>query len=157
MHWRCVALLQTTCDVAAELLDLDPPLTSPVQLDAAIIDPTPKCYLVDVRSFYQKDGLGWVPSGLEPAENWDTTSDALAWLLALRVQANQLQLIKKPDCIDVATIEQAASLGIVDPQFAILAKKQPQSWKLDTHLVYHSDGWKHKLLTTETQLRKLIP
>ncbi|MFM7926412.1 MAG: hypothetical protein ACKO9Q_01765, partial [Pirellula sp.] len=77
-------------------------------------------------------------------------------LLALRLRADELQLIKKPDCREVSTIEQAACLGIVDPQFAILAKKQPQNWKLDTLVVYHTDGWKTKLLAAEHPYRKII-
>jgi hypothetical protein len=86
---------------------------------------------------------------LVPAENWDTTSDTLAWLLALRIKASQLQLIKKPDCSKVQTIEQAAQLGIVDSQLAILSKKQPQDWKLDTLVVYHTNGWRKQLLTID--------
>lgn len=156
MHWRCVELLQGTCDVAAELLDLEHRLATTDQLDKAFSDPTARSYLVDVTSFYKKDSLGWIPPDLVPAENWETTSDTLAWLLALRLRADELQLIKKPDCRDVSSIEQAACFGIVDPQFAILAKKQPQNWKLDTLVVYHTDGWKTKLLAVEHPHRKLI-
>jgi hypothetical protein len=104
---------------------------------------------VDVSSFYNPGCIDWVPKGLVPAENWDTTSDTLAWLLALRIQASQLQLIKKPDCSKVQTIEQAAQLGIVDSQLAILSKKQPQDWKLDTLVVYHTNGWRKQLLTID--------
>jgi aspartokinase-like uncharacterized kinase len=156
MHWRCVELLQGTCDVAAELLGLEHRLVTTDQLDDAMRDPTARSYLVDVTSFYQKDSIGWIPPDLVPAENWDTTSDTLAWLLALRLRADELQLIKKPDCQEVSSIEQAACLGIVDPQFAILAKKQPQNWKLDTLVVYHTVGWKTKLLAAEHPYRKII-
>lgn len=156
MHWRCVELLQFTCDVAVELLDLKNRLTTTDQLDHAISDPTARSYLVDVSSFYQKDTIGWIPSELAPTENWDTTSDTLAWLLAFRIQADELQLIKKPDCRDVSSIEQAVSLGIIDPQFAILVKNQPQNWKLDSFVVYYTDGWKTKLLAVEHSHRKRI-
>jgi aspartokinase-like uncharacterized kinase len=149
MHWRCVELLEGTSDVAAELLDLEVRIKSTDQLEHAIINPTPGCYLVDVSSFYNPGCIDWVPKGLVPAENWDTTSDTLAWLLALRIKASQLQLMKKPDCSKVQTIEQAAQLGIVDSQLAILSKKQPQDWKLDTLVVYHTNGWRKQLLTID--------
>jgi hypothetical protein len=83
---------------------------------------------------------------LRPLENWDTTSDTLAWLLALRLGADELHLLKKPDCSSIHTLEQAARRGLVDPQIETLAKNRPASWHLDTYLVYHTNVWNQKLL-----------
>lgn len=147
MHWRCVDLLRATNDVAAELLDFTHRINNAEQLDAALADFTPRCYLVEVSSFYRPDLLSDLPLEHIPNENWDTTSDALAWLLALRLKANELQLIKKPDCSEIQSLEQAAELGVVDPQITQLARCQPSDWNPDTYLVYPGENrWNRKLL-----------
>jgi hypothetical protein len=146
MHWRCVELLRGTSDAAAELLGFQQRIWTPLQLDQAIADPKPSCYLVDVSSYYHPTLLNWIPQELLPPENWNTTSDSLAWLLALRIHADELQLIKKPDSSSVQSIEQAAQLGLVDPHIATLSNNQPNHWKLDTFLVYPKNGWNKKQL-----------
>ena len=151
MHWRCVELLRSTNDAAAELLELPWRVESSLQLDQITLHRKPACYLVDVPSFYHPDELSWIPQNLLPAENWDTTSDTLAWLLALKVQADELQLIKKPDCAEIHTIQQAVSLGMIDPQVLTLSQNQPSHWKLEFNLLYHKGsgprvGWSKKTL-----------
>jgi aspartokinase-like uncharacterized kinase len=147
MHWRCVDLLSATCDAAAELLGLKNRIASSKDFDAANESPSQGCYLVDVRSFYQQENLGWIPQPLVPTEDWETTSDTLAWLLALRLAADELQLIKKPDCSSVDSLEQAVSSGLVDPQMMMLSRNQPHDWKLETVLVYHTHCWNRKSLS----------
>jgi aspartokinase-like uncharacterized kinase len=144
MHWRCVRLLESTSDAAAELLQLQRLNTTPFCLDQIANKLSQGCYLVDVGSFYHRDSLDWIPSPLVPAETWDTTSDTLAWLLAFRVQAHELQWIKKPDCSEIESVEQATSLGVLDPQLLLLLQNQPSDWKLQLNLVYHSAGWQKK-------------
>lgn len=146
MHWRCVDLLRATADAAKELFGFENCLDTPADLAQAILDPNPGCYLVQVSTFYHPDNLSWLPASLRPVENWDTTSDTLAWLLALRLGADELHLLKKPDCSSIQTLEQAARRGLVDPQIETLAKNRPSEWHLDTYLVYHTTEWNHKLL-----------
>ena len=146
MHWRCVDLLRATADAAKELFDFENCLETPTELEQAILDPNPRCYLVQVSTYYHPDILNWIPAPLRPVENWDTTSDTLAWLLALRLGADELHLLKKPDCSSIQTLEQAARRGLVDPQIEALAKNRPADWHLDTYLVYHTTDWNQKLL-----------
>jgi aspartokinase-like uncharacterized kinase len=92
---------------------------------------------------------------LLPKESWDTTSDTLAWLLAFRAQADEIQLIKKPDCSEIHTLEQASAMGIIDPQLPMLSLNHPPDWKLEINLVYHKGGWrKRNILLTPTALEE---
>jgi aspartokinase-like uncharacterized kinase len=146
MHWRCVELLRATSDAARELFSFEHFLETPKALAQAILDPTPRCYLVEVSTYYHRETLDWIPIELRPVESWDTTSDTLAWLLALQLRADELHLLKKPDCSSIQTLEQAARIGLVDPQIETLAKNRPVDWQLDTYLVYHTTDWNQKLL-----------
>jgi len=150
MHWRCVELLRATWDAAAELLQFDRLIETLQDLDVATSKQTPGCYLVEASSFYHPKRLDWVPTRLRPKENWETTSDTLAWLLALRLRADELRLIKKPDCSKVESLDQAARLGLVDPQIATLSRNQPTNWKLDTVMVYHNQNWMTKTLRSRS-------
>jgi len=146
MHWRCIELLSATADVACELFDFQQRIDCKRLLDLAIAERKPGAYLVDVSSYYHPDLLVSIPASLVPSENWDTTSDSLAWLLALYIRSNELLLMKKPDCSSVLTISQAAEEGIVDPQLPLLCENQPHDWVSAVSLVYYNQGWKRRLL-----------
>lgn len=141
MHWRCIELLSTTTDVACELFDFKHRIDCRSSLDLAIDKKRPGAYLVNVSSYYHPDLLDSIPANLVPRESWDTTSDSLAWLLALYVRADELLLLKKPDCSSVLTVAQAAEEGIVDPQLPLLVENQPRELDVAISLIYYNHGW----------------
>ncbi len=73
------------------------------------------------RKFLDRDDRS--PGPLPHA--WSTTTDAIAARLAVRLQARELVLLKSADCPPGATIAEAASLGLVDAEFARAASTIP--------------------------------
>ncbi len=120
-HWLCVDLLDCTFRLAASWFDW-PAVADADQLAQSIeegfeIDrPT----LVAVRSFYGPDrdqGKRLLPS------DWQTTTDSIAALLALVVNADELVLLKSCDVDSSLNYDQLAAAGIVDEAFPTVAEK----------------------------------
>ena len=120
IHWLCVDLLQSTFRLAANWLARWQAIDSPPELDRVAascgVDET---FLVSVRSFYHRD------SGSDLPISWDTTTDSIAAELALRVDADELVLLKSCDVDSAADVFQLVREGIVDPVFPRIAAKLP--------------------------------
>lgn len=149
MHWRCVELLQATCDVAQELFGIDSRIDTGDSLTDALSSEKPGCHLVDVVSYYHPSFLKSIPRSWVPKEGWETTSDTLAWLLAKIVRADEVLLLKRPDCSDIASVEQASELGIIDEQLSVLMVGIDDTRHPDLSLVFYRDGWQKNSLSVD--------
>ena len=120
-HWLCVDLLDFTFRLMASWFDwprvLDAEqLAETVEVGFETARPT----LVSVRSFYGPDRDH--DNGLLPS-NWETTTDAIAALLALMVDADELVILKSCDVDSSLSFEQLAAAGIVDKAFPSAAER----------------------------------
>lgn len=129
MHWRCVELLDATWQVACELLPECKPLESWSAIQASLHGPGGQSFLVRVRGFYERDiehdpsiAANWIPT-----VGWQTTTDALAWLLAKRIGAQRLRIAKQCPCNTIHTIHDASAQGIVDAEISRLVASDPEA------------------------------
>lgn len=120
VHWTCIDLLDVTASIAAQLFPTFQSLGTPQALERwlARSNPVPQVAIVRIGSFY-----GPHRSDDRLPENWNTTSDSLAALLAVQVAAESLVLMKS--CSAPAQFASYAALkeaGIVDEAFPALAQ-----------------------------------
>ncbi|MBM3966046.1 MAG: hypothetical protein FJ308_13430 [Planctomycetes bacterium] len=132
MHWRCVDLLDATWQVACELMPKCKPLESWPAIQASLNAPGGQSFLVRVRGFYdrgiehdQSIEANWIPT-----VGWQTTTDALAWLLAKRIRAQRLRIAKQCPCDTIRTIHDASTQGIVDADISRLVARDPEAASL---------------------------
>lgn len=87
-----------------------------------------RTYLVRVRGFYDRgiESEPSVASNWIPRVGWQTTTDALAWLLAKRIGASRLRIAKQCQCDTIQTIHDAAAQGIVDLEISRLVACDPE-------------------------------
>lgn len=123
MHWICVELLETTLRLFAQRFDWPRIVTAEALRHAseagfAVDTPT----LISVSAFYsrQRDA-----EGVDLPCDWRTTTDAIAALLAHRVGAEELVLLKSCEVDRSASPEQLARAGIVDEAFPHVAPRVP--------------------------------
>ncbi len=127
MHWRCIRLLDATWEIACELLPFAVPIATENELERALsndrTDPRFVCHVFMVRidTFYRQDLLASIPESWRPQVGWDTTSDAIGWLLAKRIGADRMVLLKQTANIDGLSVTSAANGGIVDRELSRLA------------------------------------
>ncbi|MFN7625264.1 MAG: hypothetical protein ACK5PZ_00445 [Pirellula sp.] len=128
MHWRCVELLDATWQVACELMPECEPLESWEAIHASLSASGGRTYLVRVRGFYDRciESEPSVASNWIPRVGWQTTTDALAWLLAKRIGASRLRIAKQCQCDTIQTIHDAAAQGIVDVEISRLVACDPE-------------------------------
>lgn len=127
MHWRCVDLLDATWQVACELMPECDPLESWAAIEASFLKPGGRTFLVRVRGFYDR-GIERDPnveSYWIPKVGWQTTTDALAWLLAKRIKASRLRIAKQCPVGTIQSIHDAAAQGIVDIEISRLVAYDP--------------------------------
>ena len=132
LHWNCVSLLDATYEIAAQLLPLDGGIPDSNALDLwnqISHQPPPtadqQVMWVKVSAFYSMKLLIDIPMDWHPALDWNTTTDALAVLLALRWNASEVLLLKSCDISPHWSLQEAAQLGIVDSETPRLAKYLP--------------------------------
>ncbi len=119
-HWLCIDLLASTLRIASQLLPELPVIADAAALNEIIANSqTPsmaQTYLVHLDVFYSRK----LSATLLP-EDWTTTSDALAALLAQQVQADELVLFKSttPPSRASNALELVSS-KIVDEAFAAI-------------------------------------
>ncbi len=101
MHWRCIRLLDATFEIVSELLpqcrkvESAEDFQSCCRRDRDIVahQGGPEVFLVRIGSYYDANDA---MSRLLPA-SWETTSDALAFLLAKKLCIQELILLKSCD------------------------------------------------------------
>jgi aspartokinase-like uncharacterized kinase len=122
-HWLCVELLDVTVSLMSNWFDW-PILTSSKELQHGVAHgfATDRPTLVAVRSFYHPDHEGDSLNLRLPC-NWQTTTDTIAALLALRTNADELVLLKSCQIDPKLSLQQLADRGIVDEAFPGIAKK----------------------------------
>jgi 5-(aminomethyl)-3-furanmethanol phosphate kinase len=125
MHWRCVELLDSTWQIALELAPRCQAIESMEELVAASERGMPGLHLVRVGAFYHPDQLVHLPHHWLPKPGWQTTTDVLAWLLAKRIHADRLLLVKQCDCESIASLHEARQLGIIDSELERLVSVDP--------------------------------
>lgn len=125
LHWKCVELLDSTWEVVCTIAPDAISVRTESELNDALSNSDEAVYLVRVASFYSKlihDGLS--PES-RPATNWDTTTDALAWLLAMTIKAEQVLLVKSCEVKEDLPLVLASETGIVDREIERLAQTTP--------------------------------
>jgi aspartokinase-like uncharacterized kinase len=135
MHWRCVQLLDATWEVACELLPNATPISDWNELQFALASLHKGLFLVRVGAYYQSGTNPAIPESWLPRHGWETTTDALGWLLCKLTGAQRLWLIKQCDCDGIASLQGAAQQGIIDPELARLAAQDLGSNMVDVLFV----------------------
>ena len=122
VHWRCVGLLDHTWELAKEIFPTCDSIATREELQRFSIQRNQiGLYWVRVQSFYSRSELATIPKSWRPESNWNTTTDVLAWLLAKRIDAERIVLMKQCECDPSWSLEEAARLGVVDSELARLA------------------------------------
>ncbi len=126
MHWHCIELLQTTFELTSQLLPELHRIETIEGLIASVQLARPQHSLVAIKSFYQRETSPEIPL----PESWDTTSDSLAGLLALMVQAEELVLLKSCPITSICDESSLIQAGIVDRAFAKVNESLKANGKL---------------------------
>lgn len=126
MHWRCVELLDYTWSIAKEVFQTDYAVTSREDLERLSNRgrASGTCW-VRVQSFYSRENCGLIPDSWLPRSNWSTTSDVLAWLLGMMIDADRVILMKQCECDRAWTIAEAAHRGVIDSESSRLVDANP--------------------------------
>lgn len=121
LHWRCVELLDHTWAIAKQAYGYGVAIETTEELAKhSQQQSTPGLLWVRVQSFYSRAASHSVPIAWQPSSNWNTTTDALAWLLGKTIDADRVLLIKQCECDPKLTVADAAKLGIIDSELARL-------------------------------------
>ncbi len=115
MHWRCVRALRLTYEIACEWFPQAMPIDTPQRFVEHRTRTTPGFFLLAVDSFYSPADGDILP------QDWSTTSDSIAALLAHKLSIERLVLVKSCEIADTLTLSQAADAGIVDAAFPQIA------------------------------------
>jgi aspartokinase-like uncharacterized kinase len=125
VHWMCVDLLRATHLYAATMFPQWSSIDSVSKLRTVVATRDRGTSLVSISSFYGSDmpeGASTVAKSLP--SDWRTTTDALAGLLAVQVNADELVLLKSCEIPEVGILE-LAMRGIVDETLPNLANLIP--------------------------------
>lgn len=121
MHWRCIRLLDATWEVMCELFPDWVPIATWDQLNACATTGSNTVAIVRPGSFYSPTEVHHFLPHCHPRLDWRTTSDALAWLLAIAVEADELCIVKRCKIRETMTVEEASREHLVDSELARLA------------------------------------
>lgn len=130
-HWLCVELLRKTCEIMRQRLDW-PVIDTAIELQNWIDRPDlrPPISLLQVDTFYsrpqesKKINVQGPQTRSEPVglpESWDTTTDAIAAVLAKHIGATELILLKSCEVDQRLTLAELAEAEIVDRSFPAAA------------------------------------
>lgn len=119
-HWRCIELMEMTRSIFADWFDWDSIITSR-QLETVMANEfsSERPTVVAVKAFYDAATKSTVPM------DWCTTSDTIAAILALTVEADELVLLKRCELDPRQSIAGLAASGIVDQAIQHLADQVP--------------------------------
>jgi aspartokinase-like uncharacterized kinase len=119
-HWLCVELMETTRRLFADWFNWRS-LTSREELLKQMKAGFPSDHptIVAVRAFYDRDTEIQVPL------NWQTTSDTIAAMLAVTVNAEELVLLKSCEIDRSRDLSALCEAGIIDSGMSTLADKIP--------------------------------
>ena len=124
IHWRCIELLDHTWAIAKELLPSPRSISESNELQAAATEELHAGVLwVRVQAFYRRSTQIALPHEWRPSQDWNTTTDTLAWLLGKLIDADLTILLKQCGCDPKMSLREAARLGIVDTSLAELCEK----------------------------------
>lgn len=120
-HWRCIDLLELTWTAAGRGLGW-PAVSNATQLQAALAQGAPRGVplLVAIQAFYGRHDCDGAPL------DWRTTSDTLAAILALRIAAAELVILKSCPIPEGDSLYQLATAGIVDSALPEVAAPIPR-------------------------------
>jgi aspartokinase-like uncharacterized kinase len=121
MHWRCVRLLDATWEIGCELFPGAVGITDWDDLMTEAVGGQPgSIYLVCASAFYSPAVLSRIPQELRPAHDWNTTTDALSWVLSKLIGAAELRIAKRCPVDSQMTIARAARSGMIDSELVRL-------------------------------------
>ncbi len=116
MHWLCIRTLRTTCDLTRDWFPQATAITTNDEFNHHRSRAAAGWFIIAIDAFYsQRDGDSLV-------QDWTTTSDSIAVLLAHRLDARRVILLKSCPIDGDLTIDQAAAKGIVDQALPTIAK-----------------------------------
>ncbi len=123
VHWKCVELLRHTAEIASHLFPEFAMVSTAEQLEATTKGTASRLTaIVQVPTFYSQER----PHPDLP-ENWNTTTDSIAALLACELAAQELVLLKsvQPEA-GTTSLAAWAGAGLVDECFPKIAGKIPR-------------------------------
>ncbi len=121
-HWTCVGLLETTHRIFSQWFDW-PCIGDAEELRAASQAgfSTSLPTLIAVNAFYAREQTS--PSDLSVPQDWCTTTDTIAGLLAQRVAADELVLLKSCEVDPTLSVTELSRRGIIDEAFPLIASR----------------------------------
>ena len=125
IHWRCVALLDTTFEFAADWLPELTPIRTAEDWNRLVSGARPGNYLVRPGAFYEPGADGGLPS------DWRTTTDAIAVQMTAAAGGHRTVLVKSCE-IPAGSPEELASLQIIDPAAAPAARRMGVAMEVTT-------------------------
>ncbi len=126
VHWQCIELLDHTWTIAKQIVPVEYSIASREDVERLmqIVD-LPGVGWVRVQSFYNRENYHQIPTGWLPKTDWNTTTDALAWLLGKIIDADRVILMKQCACDLAWTLSEAAHRGVIDSELARLVQANP--------------------------------
>ena len=118
-HWMCIDLMETTLRLVRSWFPEWHVVSSIDEFQNGLANgfATHIPSLISVASFYRRETACDLPM------DWRTTSDAIAALLAIQVNADELVLLKSCDIDPTATVDQLSAAGIVDAALPMIVTK----------------------------------
>ncbi len=117
LHWQCVAALRHTGEILAELISDSVVINSAAAFNAHRRSATAVGRFVIIPDvFYHRSSGDGLPC------DWRTTSDSIAALLADKIGADRLVLLKSCDIPQSIDLSEAARREIIDPIFATMVR-----------------------------------
>jgi hypothetical protein len=128
MHWSCVELLDVCWNMVKEIFPLQHAIYERMDLiRLSRGKDIPYTSWVRVQAFYSRCGCEEIPASWLPSADWNTTTDALAWLLAMTIQADRVILLKQCPCDATWSLDQATELGVIDSELARLCRMHAEA------------------------------